>query len=58
MTNWEYLMGTPALAAQTISKIVRVCWEAEVYTCDGCPLSGAPCNDYRELKDWLESEMD
>lgn len=27
MTNWEYLMGTPALAAQTLSKM-------SVYGCD------------------------
>lgn len=36
MTNFQYLMGTPALAAQF----------------ESC------CTDYRELRDWLEEEME
>lgn len=58
MTNYEYLMGTPALAAQFIVSMVRSCNTGD---CRGCPvyLTGVDeCTDYRELRDFLESEMD
>lgn len=57
MTNYEYLMGTPALAAQTISKIVNRCQEDDEAGCDACPLLHADCMDYRGMKEFLESEM-
>lgn len=54
MTNWEYLMGTPALAAQFI---YRAC---STNNCMGCPLEmeDVNCDDWRDLKAWLEREMD
>lgn len=58
MTNWEYLMGTPALAAQTLSKMSVYGCNMGDSGCSYCPLRDAPCDDYRELRAWLESEMD
>lgn len=54
MTNWEYLLGTPALAAQFIH---RMC---SCSNCRGCPLKmeDVNCDKYRELRAWMESEMD
>lgn len=58
MTNWEYLMGTPALAAQTLSKLNACACGMDHSCCMACPLRDTPCDDYRELRDWMESEMD
>ncbi len=58
MTNFQYLLSTPALAAQTISKVVNQCREDVELGCDACPLAYADCTDYRGLKEFLEREMD
>lgn len=59
MTNWECLMGTPALAAQFLANVARSCNSGD---CRGCPICIAGfescCTDYRELRDWLEEEME
>lgn len=58
MTNWQYLLGTPALAAQTLSKLKICACDVGDSGCVLCPLRDAPCDDYKELREWLESEMD
>lgn len=58
MTNYEYLMGTPALAAQFVAKVTRNCSGTGDGGCGFCPLAGIDCSDYQELREWLESEMD
>lgn len=60
MTNWEYQLGSPALAAQFLAKLARMCCHSDA-DCKDCPLietDDVDCHDYRELREWLESEMD
>lgn len=59
MTNHTYHMGTPALAAQFVAKVGRCC-QRDIDCDDGCPIFSAriDCEDYRELKEWMESEVD
>ena len=57
MTNHDYYLGTPALAAQFMAKVVSHC--VLFADCDNdCPLFAAhvECADYKALKEWLESE--
>lgn len=58
MTNYEYLMGTPALAAQLLAKVSEFGCNMGDSGCCYCQLRDAPCRDYKELRKWLESEMD
>lgn len=58
MTNWEYLLGTPALAAQFVHKVVMCACYMEDGGCEICPLRDLECcMDFQEVKAWLESEM-
>lgn len=56
MTNWEYLLGTPALAAQFLMKVANSCCGGK--PCDECKIPTDICMDYKAVKEWLESEMD
>lgn len=59
MTNWEYLMGTPGLAAHFLAKVSGHC-NGDLECDENCPLCGEriECGDYQQLRAWLESEMD
>lgn len=57
MTNWEYLMGAPSLAAKLLANVYEHGCNMGDSGCYGCPLEYAPCDDYRDLKAWLEREM-
>lgn len=57
MTNWEYLMGTPSLAAKLLANVYEHGCNMGDSGCYGCPLEYAPCDDYRELRAFLEREM-
>lgn len=54
MTNWQYYLVTPALAAQLVIKCCAL------YECDKCPIKadGVDCQDYKGLRAWMESEME
>ncbi len=51
-------MGTPALAAQFVHKVVMCACYMEDGGCEICPLRDLECcMDFQEIKAWLESEM-